>query len=109
MLQRIFTVLKRDGTLKARGVTGCGYNPQNPVHYEKKDRFAPTTTTASILIALSMAANEGLRVHSADIKAAYLNADLTPVNTEDGEFERVLEIDAKTAAQFMKVNEEKHY
>ena len=94
---------------KARGITGCGYNPQNPAHYERKDRFVPTTTTASILIALSMVANEGKRVHSADIKAAYLNVDLIPVDTEDGEFERVVEIDAKTAAQFRKVNAEKHY
>ena len=94
---------------KANGISGCGYNPQNPAHYERTDRFVPTTTTASILIALSMAANEGKRVHSADIKAAYLNVDLIPVDTEDGEFERVVEIDAKTAAQFRKVNAEKHY
>ena len=35
--------------------------------------------------------------------------DLAPVVTEDGEFEMAVEIDVKTAAQFIKVNAEKHY
>ena len=35
--------------------------------------------------------------------------NLTTVDTKDGDFERVVEIDAKTTALFMKVNAEKHY
>ena len=101
---RIFTTLKRDNSVKARGIAGAGGKPQDRSDYPE-GTWSPCVKMQSLSIMCKVTAVRDWFVNSADVRAAYLNANLKDkVSAKTGEqFRRVLEVKGDLAQAFMRV------
>ena len=91
ILTRLFTIVKRDGTVKSRAVSGAKGKPQSSE--DVVNRWAPTVKFESVFMGLRVALREQRHISTIDFTAAFLNAKIPDQVTPEGiQFRRILEI-----------------
>ena len=91
ILTRLFTIIKRDGSVKSRAVSGAKGKPQ--CQEDVVNRWAPTVKFESVFMGLRVALREQRHLSTIDFQSAFLNAPIPKQVTPEGTpFRRILEI-----------------